>query len=76
MLWVDAVGGYLVCLGDEIWIGQAAPGNAIAITIQAELSRRHAKLTRAGEGYVLEAAHPVLIDGRPVQHRERAGQRS
>lgn len=66
MLWVDAVGGFLVCLADELWIGQAAPGNAIAIPIQAELSRQHAKLTRSGEGYVLEAAHPVSIDGRPV----------
>lgn len=66
MLWVDAVGGYLVCLADEIWIGQAAPGNAIAVPIQAELARQHAKLTRSGEGYVLEAAHPVSIDGRPV----------
>lgn len=72
MLWIDGVGGYLVCLADDIWIGQATPGsqtisgNVVAIGIQGELARQHAKLTRSGEGYVLEAAHPVTMDGRPV----------
>jgi tetratricopeptide (TPR) repeat protein len=66
MLWVDAVGGFLVCLADEVWIGQAAPGNAIAAPIQAELARKHAKLVRSGEGYVLEAEHPVSMGDRPL----------
>jgi hypothetical protein len=67
LLWVDAVGGYLVCLADEIWIGQAAPGNFIAVPIQAELSRKHAKLRRSGDGYVLEAEHPVTINQVPLR---------
>jgi hypothetical protein len=67
MLWVDAVGGFLVCLSDEIWIGQAAVGNPVAVGLQAEVSRKHAKLTRSGDGYVLEAAHPVSVNGRPVE---------
>lgn len=66
LLWIDAVGGYLVCLAEEIWIGQAAPGNNIAVPIQAELSRRHAKLRRSGDGYVLEAEHPVTVHGAPL----------
>jgi hypothetical protein len=66
MLWVDGVGGFLVCLADEVWIGQAGAGSDVAIGIQAELSRKHAKLTRSGDGYVIEAAHPVAIDGRPI----------
>lgn len=64
LLWVDAVGGYLVCLADEIWLGQAAPGNNIAVPILAELSRKHAKLRRIDGGYVLEAVHPVTIHGK------------
>ncbi len=56
----------MVCLADEIWIGQAAPGNAIAVPIQAELARKHAKLVRSGEGYVLEAEHPVSMGDRPL----------
>src|SRR5438093_1143339 len=41
MLWIDAVGGYLVCLGDEIVIGQAAPGTKVDVPIQADISRKH-----------------------------------
>ena len=40
ILWVDAVGGYLVCLGDEIVLGQAIPGTTVDVPILADLSRR------------------------------------
>ncbi len=53
LLWVDAVGGYLVCLGDEIVIGQAHPGNQVDVPIQADIRRRHVSIRRQGEGYVL-----------------------
>src|SRR4051812_28217327 len=46
MLWMDAVGGYLVCLGDEIVIGQSTPGSSADIALQADISRKHAKITR------------------------------
>ena len=48
------MGGYLVCLGNEVILGQAHPGNPIDLPIQADISRRQAKIRRAGEGYVLE----------------------
>lgn len=54
LLWVDAVGGYLVCLGDEIVIGQAHPGNHVDVPIQADIRRRHVSIRRQGEGYVLD----------------------
>lgn len=54
LLWVDAVGGYLVCLADEIVIGQSHPGNQVDVPIQADIRRRHAIIRRAGEGYVLD----------------------
>lgn len=54
LLWVDAVGGYLVCLGDEIVIGQAHPGNQVDVPIQADIRRRHVSIRRQGEGYVLD----------------------
>src|SRR5262245_48747042 len=67
MLWIDAVGGYLVCLGEEILIGQAAPGSQIDLPIQADISRRHAKIIRQGEGYVIEPlGGKVLLDGKPI----------
>ncbi|WP_254511993.1 FHA domain-containing protein [Anatilimnocola floriformis] len=54
LLWVDAVGGYLVCLGDEIVIGQSHPGNQVDVPIQADIRRRHVSIRRQGEGYVLD----------------------
>jgi hypothetical protein len=67
MLWIDAVGGYLVCLGDEIVIGQAAPGAKVDVPIQADVSRKHAKVVRHKEGYVLEPlGGKVAVDGKPV----------
>jgi len=68
MLWIDAVGGYLVCLGDEILIGQASPTNKVDVPIQADISRKHVKLVRHREGYVLEPlSGKVVVDGKPVK---------
>jgi hypothetical protein len=67
MLWIDAVGGYLVCLGDEIVVGQTHPGTQADVPVQADISRRHVKITRRGEGYVVEPLAPnVALDGKPV----------
>jgi len=67
LLWVDGVGGYLVCLADEIVIGQASDGNAVDVPILGDLSRRHLRIRREGEGYVLEPLHAVRVAGKPVQ---------
>jgi tetratricopeptide (TPR) repeat protein len=67
MLWIDAVGGYLICLGDEILIGQAVPNSQVDVPIQADISRKHVKIVRHGEGYVLEPlGGKVVIDGKPI----------
>ena len=34
LLWIDGVGGYLVCLANEVVLGQATPNNPIAVPIQ------------------------------------------
>lgn len=65
-LWIDAVGGFLVCLGDEITLGQALPDAAPDVPIIADLSRRHAVIRRDAEGYVIEPVRPVKIDGRTI----------
>jgi hypothetical protein len=66
LLWVDAVGGFLVCLDDQIVIGQPSPGGAIALPILADLSRRHAVIRREAGAYVLEPLQAVKIDGRAI----------
>ncbi len=71
LLWVDGVGGYLVCLRDEVALGQAAPENLtgperVDIAIRGDLSRRHAIIRRRGEAYTLEPLGPVLVNGQTV----------
>jgi tetratricopeptide (TPR) repeat protein len=67
MLWIDGVGGYLVCLDDVIVIGQSFPGANVAIPIQADLAREHLRIRREGEGYILEPlAQPVRCSGRAI----------
>jgi len=67
VLWVDGAGGYLLCLADMIWLGQAVPGNRVEVPILADISRRHAVLCRDAEGYVLAADRRIAVNGRPVQ---------
>jgi hypothetical protein len=64
MLWVDAVGGFLLCFEPEIVIGQPAAGATLPIL--GDISRRHAILRREAGGHVLEAIGPTQVDGRLV----------
>ena len=66
LLWIDAVGGYLVCLANEIVLGQATPGNRVDVPIMGDLSRRHAIVRRHGEGYVIEPIHTVRVQGQKI----------
>lgn len=66
MLWIDAVGGFLVCGDDQVVLGQPSSNQAIAVPILADLSRRHAVIRREQGAYVLEPLHPVRLDGRPL----------
>jgi len=66
VLWVDGVGGYLVCLGGEITIGQAVPGTDVEVPIQGDLSRQHARIRR-DDGYLIEPLQRVRIDGKDVR---------
>jgi hypothetical protein len=63
-MWVDAVGGYLVCLGDRIALGQAAVLGEADVPILADLSRRHAMIRRDKEGYLIEPIQGACVNGR------------
>jgi hypothetical protein len=67
LLWIDAVGGYLTCLGDAVELGQAVPGTAVEVPILGDLSRRHARIHRDGEGYLIEPWGRVRVDGREAR---------
>lgn len=65
LLWVDGVGGYLMCLGDRVTIGGPADAdNQADVALLANLSRRHATFVRSGEGYVLEPHAAVFVGNR------------
>ncbi|NIL96364.1 MAG: hypothetical protein GTO53_03195 [Planctomycetales bacterium] len=67
LLWVDAVGGFLICSGRRVLVGQAVPVAGVDVPIQADVSRRHLTIHRDQEGYVAAAAERTVIDGRLVQ---------
>jgi tetratricopeptide (TPR) repeat protein len=66
LLWIDGVGGYLVCLGNHVTLGQATPDAYVDIPLFADVSRIHASLTRDTEGYVLEATRPLQVNHQTV----------
>ena len=68
LLWIDAVGGFWVCLADEVVLGRPEqPRGGPDVPILADLSARHARIRRDREGYVIEALREVRIGGRPVR---------
>lgn len=72
-LWVDSVGGFLVCEGDSIVIGQPVPDDSVNVPILADLSRRHATIRRQGDAYLLEAAREARLNGANVDQPARLG---
>ncbi|WP_406694497.1 FHA domain-containing protein [Singulisphaera sp. Ch08] len=67
LVWVDAVGGYLVCLDDQVILGRAGPDSHADVPLMGDLSRNHATLVRDGDGYVLRAHQPTFVNGRAVE---------
>lgn len=67
LLWIDGVGGYLVCLAPRVTFGQAVHEGPVDVPLFAEMSRLHAELVRDGEGYVFESARGVMVNEVPVQ---------
>jgi hypothetical protein len=66
LLWVDAVGGFLVCLDDHVVLGRAGADSHADVPLMGDLSRNHATVLRNGEGYLLQAHHSSFINGKPV----------
>ncbi len=65
-LWIDGVGGYLVCLSHRVTIGQSLVETPVDIALIADVSRHHATIQRDTEGYFLEAVRKVQINGQPT----------
>ncbi len=66
LLWIDGVGGYLVCLNNRLSFGHAGPEAHVDVPLVADVSRLHASLSRDAEGYVLEAVKPIQVNGQTL----------
>ena len=67
LLWIDSVGGFWVCTKEEVTLGQPGCGREVDVAILGDLSRRHARIRRDGEGYLVEAVREVRVDGRRAE---------
>ena len=67
ILWADGIGGYLVCLGDQVVLGRAGPDGSADVPLLGDLGRRHATIVRDGDGYVLRAEGPTFLNGRRIE---------
>lgn len=65
LLWIDGIGGFLVCLSAKVSLGQASEGT-VDLPLFADISRLHAYITRDSEGYLLEALRPSSVNGKPI----------
>lgn len=63
LLWVDGVGGYLVCLANRVSFGQATADGPVDVPLFADVSRAHAEVTRDGEGYAIESGRQLRVNG-------------
>ena len=63
LLWIDGVGGYLVCTAPRVAFGQATNKGPVDVPLFADVSRIHAEIHRDGEGYVLESGRAVAVNG-------------
>jgi hypothetical protein len=66
LFWVDAVGGFLVCLDDQVVLGRAGTDAVADVPLLGDLSRQHAILIRDGEGYVIRSIKPTFVNGKSV----------
>jgi hypothetical protein len=67
LLWIDGVGGYLVCLANRVTLGQATPDGYVDVPLYADVSRLHAALTREDGNYLLEALRPAQVNGQAAE---------
>lgn len=83
LLWIDGVGGYLVCERTAVVFGRpsstvrpflptvapsASERSEVDIAVMADVSRRHAELARVGEHYRFRPLKKgCLVDGEPVR---------
>ena len=67
LLWADAIGGFLVCLDEEVILGRAGSDSPADVPLLGDLARHHATLIRDGDGYIVRANHATYVNGKAVE---------
>ena len=62
MIWVDGVGGYLVCASETNSIGQSTQQNDVAIPISGDIQQLHARIQTVDGGHLLHPVGSVFVD--------------
>lgn len=52
MLWIDGVGGFLVCTRQQVTIGRSGSNSEADIPIHADIRRKQLAIRRVGDGFV------------------------
>ena len=63
IMWIDGVGGYLLCQQDEVMIGHATSVPTADLLIMGDLSRQAIAIRRTGSDYLLQPYQETQIDG-------------
>jgi hypothetical protein len=68
-LWIDAVGGYLVCSSSEVVFGQATSASPADVAIVADIAPKHFRIIRTQEVYLIEPLAEICLEGRPIREK-------
>lgn len=71
LLWIDGVGGFLLLIGDHLWIGPPNLDESVALAFQGDIAERHAALHRNRLGYWIESLHSCRVNRRPIRASQR-----
>ena len=63
-LWIDGVGGFLVCESARVSVGQPTSGTEVDIPLLADISREHAWFVREDDRYWIESRRGVRVAGK------------
>ena len=63
IIWVDGVGGFLICCGLQNKIGQAIPDSDVTVPLRGDLDRIHARIETVEDRHLLHSVGTVSVDG-------------
>jgi len=67
IIWVDGVGGFLICCGLKNKIGQAIPDSDVTIPLRGDLNLVHAEIETVQDRHLVHPIGPVSVDGYELQ---------